>query len=321
MTEPLFPARLVSVRYEAVDILSFLLQPLDDQLPGSVGPGSHVDVHLPNGMMRSYSISNGPDLAEGYRLTVARDAASRGGSVFMHDSLRVGQILQISKPRNNFELAEDAPMSVFFAGGIGVTPFLPMVARLNEIGKPWRLHYCVRTRDRTALLKELQDLAAAGRGELCPNYDEDPAGMLDLGKTLAEISEDAHVYCCGPTPMLTAFRERAAALGIADSRVHFEYFSSEVENATEGGFTIVLHKSGDEIAVEPGQTILDALIRHGIDVPYSCEEGICGACETRVIEGIPDHRDMILSEAEREEGKTMMVCCSGSKSPRLVLDR
>lgn len=320
MTEQLFPTRLIAIRYEAPDILSFLLQPLDAALPDRIDPGSHVDIHLPNGMMRSYSLSNAPGPVEGYRLTVARDAASRGGSVYMHEQLRVGQILEISKPRNNFELAEDAPLSVFIAGGIGITPFVPMIARLNDLGKSWRLHYCVRTRERAALLGELEALAAAGSGELLPNYDDGPAGILDLDGALAAIPADGHVYCCGPTAMLGAFRTGAQAAGIASERVHFEYFTSEVENATEGGFTIVLDKTGNEIVVEAGQTILRALTEHGINVPYSCEEGICGACETRVIEGMPDHRDMILSDAERLESKTMMICCSGSKSPRLVLD-
>lgn len=319
MTEPLFPARLISISYEATDILSFTLQPLGGQMPDTIDPGSHIDVHLPNGLMRSYSLSNGPAHTSGYRLTVARDPSSRGGSAFMHDDLRVGQILQISRPRNNFTLAEDAPLSVFFAGGIGVTPFVPMIARLNELNRPWLLHYCVRTKDRAALLPELRVLAAAGSGELAANYDQDD-GILDLTKALAGVPADAHVYCCGPTAMLSAFRSDADALGIASHQVHFEYFSSDVENATEGGFTIVLGKSGDEIAVQAGQTILQALTEHGVNVPYSCEEGICGACETSVIEGIPEHRDKILSDAERECGKTMMVCCSGSKSPRLVLD-
>jgi len=320
MTEPLFPARLVNVRYEATDVLSFLLLPTTHDLPTRVEPGSHIDVHLPNDMMRSYSLSNGPGEMEGYRLTVARDANSRGGSTYMHDVLRVGQILQISKPRNNFELVEHAPMSVFISGGIGVTPFVPMLARLNELKRPWRLHYCVRSRDRAALLSEIEALTAAGSGELIPNFDEDPAGVLDLAATLRSVPDDAHVYCCGPTGMLNAYRSGAEAAGIPADRVHFEYFSSDVQSATEGGFTVVLHKSGGEVAVPLGKTILHALTEHGLNVPYSCEEGICGACETRVVEGIPDHRDMILSDLEREEGKTMMICCSGSKTPRLVLD-
>jgi tetrachlorobenzoquinone reductase len=320
MTEPLFPARLVAIRYEATDVVSYLFQPLSDELPRRIDPGSHIDLHLPNDMMRSYSLSNGPGQPEGYRLTVARDANSKGGSVFMHDSLRVGQVLEISRPRNNFELAEHAPLSVFISGGIGITPFVPMVARLNELNKPWRLHYCVRTRDRAALFDELRALAAAGSGELLPNFDEDPAGILDLEATLRAVPDDAHVYCCGPTGMLNAYRAGAELAGIPAERVHFEYFSSDVQGATDGGFTVVLHKSGGEVVIEPGQSILHAVTAHGLNVSYSCEEGICGACETRVIEGTPDHRDMILSDLEREESKTMMICCSGSKSARLVLD-
>ena len=319
MTEPLFPARIVAIEFAVEDILSFVLRPMDRALPERIDPGSHVDVHLPNGMMRSYSLSNGPGQRSGYRLTVARDANSRGGSVYMHDKLRVGEVIEISQPRNNFSLAEHAPMSVFIAGGIGVTPFIPMVARLNELGKPWRMHYCVRSRDRAALVDELEALATAGSGELVPNFD-DEGGILDLAGTLGALAADVHVYCCGPTGMLDAFRAGAQGAGIPSDHVHFEYFSTNQESATDGGFVVVLSKSGAEISVQPGQTLLHALIEHGVEVSYSCEEGICGACETRVIEGLPDHRDMVLSDEERQANKTMMVCCSGSKSPRLVLD-
>lgn len=319
MAEPLFPARIVAIELAAENILSFLLRPMAPELSRQIDPGSHVDVYLPNGMMRSYSLSNGPELTHAYRITVARDANSRGGSVYMHDKLRVGQIVEISRPRNNFKLAEAAEMSVFIAGGIGVTPFIPMLARLNERGKPWRLHYCTRDKSLAALVGEIERLAADGAGEFLPNYD-DLVGVLDLPGTLAALPENAHVYCCGPTGMLNAFRAGADAAGIASDRVHFEYFSSEVQSASEGGFTVVLQKSGAEVAVKAGQTILQALLERGVDVPYSCEEGICGACETRVIEGSPDHRDMILSDAEKNKGETMMICCSGSKSARLILD-
>ena len=319
MTEPLFPARIVAIEFEAEDILSFVLRPMNPALPGGIDPGSHVDVHLPNGMMRSYSLSNGPNHKDGYRLTVARDANTRGGSAYMHDQLRVGQVVEISKPRNNFELAQQASMSVFIAGGIGVTPFIPMIERLNDIGQPWRIHYCVRSSDRAALIDEIEQLAARGSGDVVPNYD-DTDGILDLAATLASLPADAHVYCCGPTGMLDAFRAGARAANISSDHVHYEYFSSNVDSADQGGFVVVLNKTGTEIAIKAGQTILQALIEKSVNIPYSCEEGICGACETRVIEGIPDHRDMVLSDEEREESKTMMVCCSGSKSPRLVLD-
>jgi len=319
MTEPLFPARIVAIELAAEDILSFTLRPLDGALPDRIDPGSHVDVHLPNGMMRSYSLSNGAEHRRGYRLTVARDANSRGGSVYMHDQLRVGQVLEISQPRNNFELAEDAALSVFYAGGIGVTPFIPMVTRLNERGRPWRLYYCTRNRERAALVDEIERMAADEKGEFVQHHD-DTDGLFDLSGSLASLSPHTHVYCCGPTGMLEAFRTGAQAAGIAADHVHYEYFSSDVESATEGGYVVVLNQSGAEIAVNPGQTILQALVDHGINIPYSCEEGICGACETRVIEGTPDHRDMVLTDAEKQANKTMMVCCSGAKSARLVLD-
>lgn len=319
MTEALFPARIVAIELAAEDILSFVLRPLNAALPEEVDPGSHVDVHLPNGMMRSYSLSNGPEQRRGYRLTVARDANSRGGSVYMHDKLRVGQVIEIGQPRNNFQLAERASMSVFIAGGIGVTPFIPMVARLNALGRPWRMHYCLRSRDRAALLEEIEQLAADGQGELLPNYDDED-GVIDLAGVLGALPSDVHVYCCGPTGMLDAFRKNAEDADIPSDHVHFEYFSTTQESATDGGFVVVLNNSGAEVSVQPGQTVLQALIEHGVNVSYSCEEGICGACETRVIEGLPDHRDMVLSDQERQESKTMMVCCSGSRSPRLVLD-
>lgn len=319
MTEPLFPARVVSIEFEAEDILSIVLRPLDSSVPSLVDPGSHIDIHLPNGMMRSYSLSNGLTQQRGLRLTVARDANSRGGSAYIHDKLRVGQILEISKPRNNFVLDEQATRSVFIAGGIGVTPFIPMMARLNAIGKPWRLHYCTRDRDRAALVEEIEQLAASGPGQFLPHHD-DTDGLFDLRGTLASLSQDAHVYCCGPSGMLDAFRNSAQTTGISSERTHYEYFNADVDSATTGGFVVALQKTGSEFSVQAGETILQALVRHGVSVSSSCEEGICGACETRVIEGTPDHRDMILTDREKAANKTMMVCCSGSKSPRLVLD-
>lgn len=319
MTEPLYPARIVAIEYEAEEILSFTLQPIGDHPTYDVDPGSHVDVHLPNGMMRSYSLSNGRDQRRGLRLTVARDANSRGGSTYMHDALRAGQVIEISAPRNNFALAQQAPLSVFIAGGIGVTPFIPMMVRLNQLGRRWRIHYCVRDRSRAALIGEIEQLASDGLGELLPNYD-DTDGILDLAGTLSTLERNAHVYCCGPAGMLDAFRGVTAATGISPDQVHFEYFNADVESATEGGFVVVLNKSGQEIPVQAGETILQALIKSGLDIPYSCEEGVCGACETRVINGEPDHRDMVLTDQEREASKTMMICCSGSKSARLVLD-
>jgi ferredoxin-NADP reductase len=321
MTEAAFPVRVAEIHYEAIGTLSFILRATDGHALPPVDPGSHVDIHLPNGLVRSYSLSNGAADEGSYRLTVARDASSKGGSAYLHETLRCGEVIKISEPRNNFRLAEDAQLSIFFAGGIGVTPFVPMITRLNSLGRRWRLHYAVRNPARAALLTELEALAAAGSGELLPNYDEVPGGaMLNLEALLSTAEADSHVYCCGPTGMLEAFRRGADAAGIEGERIHFEYFSSNVKASNEGGFTVVLAKTNREIAIAPGQSILDAVNKLGLNVAYSCQEGVCSACETRVLEGIPDHRDVILNDVERAENKTMMICCSGSKTPRLILD-
>ncbi|WP_322046544.1 PDR/VanB family oxidoreductase [Paraburkholderia sp. J67] len=319
---PLIEARLVAMQLEARDIVSFVLAPAnlhaDAPLPDFT-PGSHIDVHLGNGQTRSYSLSNVDASANRYRLTVQRDPNSRGGSAWLHETLRVGEVVKIGAPRNNFVLDDSAPHSVFIAGGIGITPFMPMMARLNRLGRAWHLHYCVRTPERAAFGDEIEMLAAAGEGRVSHHYDEVPGGaMLDLRATIAALPARAHVYCCGPSGMLQAFR--AAAEAIEPARVHFEYFSSNVEAAADGGFVVRLARSGQEFRVETGQTILGALREHGIEADSSCEEGVCGACETRVISGVPDHRDSILGARERAANKTMMICCSGCKSDCLVLD-
>lgn len=312
--------RVRSIHWEATDISSFSLVKPNGARLASFEPGSHIDVHLPNGLMRSYSLSN-PQGDGPYRITVARDANSTGGSAFLIEQLRAGQIVEIGEPRNHFPLHEEADLSVFIAGGIGITPFVPMAARLNAVGRPWRLHYCVRTRDRAALRDELEALASAGAGQVVMNYDHEPDGsVLDLAEVVAGLGHNDHIYCCGPIGMLDAFRSVCTAHGVEDDRVHFEYFKSNVETAAEGGFDIILSKTGKTVHVEHGQTILKALVAAGLDIPFSCEEGVCGACETRVLAGEPDHRDLILSAQEQAASRTMMICCSGSKTPTLTLD-
>jgi tetrachlorobenzoquinone reductase len=321
MTEPRFSARIVAARYEAADVLSFLIRPINGKGDVSIDPGAHIDIHLPNGLMRSYSLSNGTSDQGLYRITVARDPNSRGGSIFMHDGIRIGQMIEVSAPRNNFRLEESAALSTFVAGGIGVTPFVPMITRLNALGRKWRLHYCVRTRPQAALLEELRTLEQTGMGELLVNFDHEPGGgMLDLQMILKSLPEGAHVYCCGPTGMLDAFRTGAKSCGLPENRVHFEYFSGNVSKDLEGGFRLILQKSGIQLSVKPGETILQAVTNAGVDAPYSCEQGLCGSCATHVISGVPDHRDMMLSDQQRTENNIMMICCSGSKSPELILD-
>ena len=237
----------------------------------------------------------------------------------VHSRFQAGDRLRVGTPRNNFSLDESAESSLFIAGGIGVTPVLSMIRRLEALGRKWVLHYATRERKRTAFLQELIDLSRSETGNLHLHFDDErPGRFLDLGAIVARASADSHLYCCGPAPMLQAFE--AATSDRCRDRIHVEYFSPKSPPATSGGFELVLLRSGRALYVSAGTTILDTLLAENVDVAYSCKEGTCGTCETRVLEGVPDHRDVVLSDAERRSNSIMMICCSGAKSPRLVLD-
>lgn len=281
--------------------------------------GAHIDLYLPNGLVRSYSLTNDQNERDRYVIGVARDAASRGGSRYVHEHVQAGTELTIDYPRNNFELDETAPRSIFVAGGIGITPILSMTRRLERLGRPWTLHYCTRTRAHAAFLDILTAPGAFQHGEVILRFDQEPgATMLDLDALTASAEPGTHLYCCGPTPMLAAFESAVAKR--PDCVGHVEYFANTQAAATGGGYDVVLAKTQKTIAVPEGKSILDALLEAGVDAPYSCHEGVCGTCETRVLEGVPDHRDLVLSKSEHESGKVMMICVSGCKGKRLVLD-
>ncbi len=312
--------RVRTMTYEADGILSFELVPMPPlkELPAFTA-GAHIDLHLPNGLIRSYSLLNAPDERHRYLVGINKDAQSRGGSRYMHEVLRAGDTLAISAPRNNFPLDEQAPLNVFFAGGIGITPMMSMIARTQQLGRPWKLYYAARTRRNAAFLDTLHGYHNEPNVELNFTFDQEPDGQrMDLAGIMKTLPPEAHVYCCGPLPMLTAFEQAAASLPPA--QVHLEYFAAKESAATDGGFTVELARSGKSVSVRAGQTILDSLLDIGIEPPYSCQEGICGTCEVRVIEGTPDHRDLVLSTAEKAANNRMMICCSGSRSAKLVLD-
>jgi ferredoxin-NADP reductase len=308
------------LRFEADGVISIELVALDDQPLPAFTAGAHIDLLLPNGVSRSYSLINSQQCRDVYLIGVFRGPEAGAGSTYIHENLRPGQELWISLPRNNFPLAEAAAgRHVFIAGGIGITPFCSMIARLNEIGKPWKLFYCVRTRRKAAFIDRLTSLASQGLGEVVFTFDSEPGGqLLDIPGAVAAESASSHFYCCGPNGMLAAYRVACASL--PQERVHLEYFASDVSAATGGGFTVVLARSGRRVPIPAGETILDALVREGLQLSYSCKEGICGACETGVVAGIPEHRDMILTEGDKSANTSMMICCSGSRTPELVLD-
>lgn len=281
--------------------------------------GSHIDLHLPGELIRSYSLVNLEDSPRRYCIAVQLDANSRGGSRWVCQSLTVGQAIDISPPRNNFALVEDGAPCVLIAGGIGVTPLWSMVQRLRQTGAEWRLYYAARSRGRAAFRGDLEALAAAEPGRIVFHFDDEHDGRpLDLRWPIAAVPVEAHLYCCGPGPMLTAFETLTADRDRA--RVHIERFTAAQAPALDGGFSVVLARTGQTLQIKPGQSILEAIIQSGVTMPFACTEGVCGECLTKVLEGEPLHRDSYLTDDERASNTLMTVCCSGSKGPRLVLD-
>lgn len=285
--------------------------------------GAHIDLHLPGGLVRPYSLCSDPADTRRYRLGVLKDPASRGGSVAVHAHLLAeGTRLAISAPRNHFPLEEGAPHSVLVGGGIGITPMLAMAWRLHALGASFELHYCARSRSQAAFLAELTSAPWAARVQLHFD-DEGEAAKLPARVLLQAAPQGSHVYVCGPNGFMDWVLAEAEAAGLPSAQRHREYFSAPVVAATEGGersFEVELRRSGKTTQVRPDQTLLDALKSLGIQVPVSCEKGVCGTCACNVLEGEPDHRDAYLTDEEREANDQILACCSRSRSPRLVLD-
>lgn len=311
--------RVHAVRPEAEDILSFELRPESpaDRLPAFTA-GAHIDIHLPAGLVRPYSLLNDPAETHRYIVAVFKEPGSRGGSRHLHASVRAGDRLTIGVPRNNFELHQQAPHTVLIAGGIGITALWSMVQCLEARGESWELHYACRSPGRAALLDRIQAIDPAGARVHLAWGDDPSHARLDIAAIVGAAPPGAHLYCCGPARMLSAFE--AAAGGRPADTVHMEHFAPIQDAHTDGGFCVELARTGRTVDVKAGETILDALLDAGVIVPYSCGQGTCGCCEVKVLDGVPDHRDQILSEAERAGNASMFVCCSGARTSRLVLD-
>ncbi len=285
-------------------------------LPGFTA-GSHVDVHVAPGLVRQYSLCNDPAETGHYRLGILLEPQSRGGSAGIHAQAKVGQTIKVSAPRNNFVLAEDAPRTLLLGGGIGVTPLLSMAWRLHRLGRKFELHYCTRSAARTAFAAEL---AAAPFADVVHiHHDDGPDAQKFNPASLPPAAEGAHLYVCGPGGFMEWVIGAAGALGYPDERVHREYFNAEVDTSG-AGFTVEARRSGKSVVVPEGTSIADALAKAGIDIPLSCEQGVCGTCLVDVISGIPDHRDMYQTDGEKASNKQITPCCSRSLSLVLVLD-
>ena len=320
MDPSLLKARVHALRLEARDVISVELQPAEAGATfPSFEPGAHIDLHLGDGLVRSYSLLNGANDRK-YVVGVLKARDSRGGSRHVHEQLKLGAELRISAPRNNFRLVESAPQTVLLAGGIGVTPLLAMLRRLVQLGRPVEFIHCARSREDAAFLDEVEAIAAAHpQVELRRHFDDVQGGPPDLRKLLAGKPAGTHFYCCGPAPMLAAFEAACATLGHAN--VHLERFTPiEREPSTSTGTcSVELRRSGRTIEVAPEVSILDAVLAAGIGADHSCREGMCGACETKVLSGDVEHRDSILTKQEQVANKSMMICVSRCRGGTLVL--
>jgi vanillate O-demethylase ferredoxin subunit len=320
MTENLLQVRADKKVLEAKDIYRFeLVDPEGKPLPAFTA-GSHIDVHLPSGLIRQYSLCNDPMERHRYVIAVLRDPNTRGGSVVLHDEVKEGDLLRICPPKNRFALA-NARRSLLLAGGIGVTPLLSMAEHLAAQGTDFEMHYCTRSRDRTAFLDRITNSAYGAK--VVFHFDDGPATqLLDIPSLLSTPDPGTHLYVCGPSGFLDLVRRTATEKGWPDERVHFEYFaSSETQKLdSDASFEVEIASTGEVYVIPKDQTIAKALAEQGVDIPVSCEGGVCGTCLTRVLAGEPDHRDYFLTLEERALNDQIMPCCSRSKSARLVLD-
>ena len=311
--------RVARKQTEATDIVSLeLVSANGDNLP-PFSAGSHIDVHLPNGVVRQYSLCNDPAETHRYLIAVLRDPSSRGGSAAAHDLLKEGDTLLISAPRNHFSLA-NAQRSLLFAGGIGVTPILCMAERLGKTGAQFEMHYCARSPDRAAFLERLRDAGFAHNLHL--HYDDGAAEQkLNLPVLLGQPIAGTHMYVCGPGGFIDYVVNTAKVLGWPGEQIHFEHFGAAAPNTSaDQVFEVQVASTGKCFQVPIGKTVVQVLLANGIDVFVSCEQGVCGTCLTRVLQGEPDHRDLYLTDEEKAKNDQFTPCCSRAKGGTLVLD-
>jgi len=313
--------RVARKRQEAQDIVSFELVDAAGAALPAFSAGAHVDVLLPDGMTRQYSLCNDPAQPGHYLIGVLKDPASRGGSRALHESVHEGDTLTISAPRNHFALVHEAQRSLLLAGGIGITPVLCMAHRLAVAGQDFALHYCARSAARAAFLEHLRHASFASRVHF--HFDAGPPGpALDLHALLSAPEDGTHVYVCGPKGFMDTVLSTARARGWPAAQLHYEFFGAQAAEpaGNEQAFEVQLASSGRIIVVPGDRSVVEALDEAGVVIPTSCAQGVCGTCLTRVIAGEPAHRDLYLTPEEQAANDQFLPCCSRAKSRRLVLD-
>ena len=329
------PARLLvrvrSVTYEGENINAYEVVDLEGKPLPQFEPGSHIDLYFRDQRVRQYSLCNDPEERHHYVFAVQLEVHGRGGSKAIFERVHAGRVLTISKPRNNFPLRAEARRHLLLAGGIGITPMMSMIHHQRRMGADFTLHYCTRSPERTAFVDQLRPLVADGRASI--HWDGgDPSRGLDIAATLREYAEGTHLYYCGPRGFMAAVSAASAhwppgmrhsedfAPPAIDPRAGADDFRApgNMDGAIGIGFQVRIASTGQTLDVPNDKSIVQVLREHGIAVATSCESGLCGTCRTRYLEGLPDHRDYILDERAKES--EILICCSRSKSPLLVLD-
>lgn len=306
--------RIGEIKVLTPEVRLFRLLPADGRPLPSFTAGAHVDLHIPACGVRQFSLCSDLENTASYAIAVKREPQGRGGSAALHDMAEVGTLMGIGLPRNNFPLAEDAAKHVFIAGGIGITPFVSMISVAQRSRTQWELHYCARSRDQAAFYDDLKALAPERVHEY---FSETP--LFDVRQLDRAPAPGEHVYCCGPEGLMSAVRH--ATDDWPEAQVHFEWFANDLADAGPNeAFEVELKRDGRVLTVPAGRSILEVLREAGLPAVSSCREGVCGVCETAVLAGEPQHRDKVLTEAERAANKTMMICVSRARGGRLVLD-
>lgn len=306
-------------KIEAEDIVSFELADILGKPLPPFSAGSHVEVHIPGGFTRHYSLCNDPSDQHRYRIAVLREPTSRGGSIAMHEQVAEGDVIQISEPKNLFPLVH-AKRFILFAGGIGITPILCMAERLEQIGADFVIHYCSRSAPKMAFREYIA--SSKFRNKVRFHLDDSAQEQkLNAAAVLDHVSNDTHIYVCGPAGFIEYILRSAKEAGWPEENVHREYFAAGPQSSTSTrSFDVKLASTGQRFTIPPEKTVIEILAQNGVDVPVLCGEGVCGTCITRILEGVPEHKDVCLTDAEHQRNDQFTPCCSRSQGPLLVLD-
>lgn len=318
MTINTIKARITKRSTQADKVVVIELSPSESkQCFPAFEAGAHIDIHVDNELIRQYSLCGKPSDTNVYRIGVLNDPQSRGGSKKIFADFKTGDEITISEPRNHFPVEASAAHTILIGGGIGITPLISMAYELRDKGKPFSIHYCIKSKDQAGFVEELSAEFKEQTTFHCSADGQDK--KFSAKNDLPTASSDTHIYICGPNSFMESLIDEVKSLGYPSSNVHFEFFQADVD--TSGSEIEVYCEDSDiTVTVNEDESIATALMRAGVRVSLACEEGVCGTCITDVIEGEPDHRDLFLTDEEKEDNDQIIICCSRSKSARLVLD-